>query len=475
MIQPTTPQPTTRSRSLKLWQIISLVVITGFIIAVLGGFLLPKARYQASNLNVDLKDQALIARGKYIAQTADCVACHTTLNGKPYAGGLPMLTPLGAVYSTNITPDKETGIGDYTFEQFNNAVKHGIRADNKALYPAMPYPSYQIMPDADVAAMYAYFMSLPPVKQANKASELPPVLNWRWPLAYWQVLFAPKREFTPEQKDPLLVKGQYLVEGPGHCGSCHTGRGIGFQELTLTNGDNRFLAGAVIDGWRAKSLRGEAQGLGMWSQAELVEFFKTGRTDKTAAFGAMADVVEHSTQHWTDSDLQAMSAYLKTLTPISGRPTTLPAKADTTTAKLLDGKYENRGAILYAEYCQVCHRADGRGIKRIFPALAGNSAVIADDAESVLQITMNGGRMPLTPHDRMAFTMPAFQRLGDDDIVQVSNFIRNSWGNEARPVTIDDVVAMRQFLAKKPVTATDLPQDLKGETAGNKSTASGVR
>lgn len=246
---------------------------------------------------------------------------------------------LGAIYSTNITPDRETGIGEYTFDDFLNATKHGVRKDNSALYPAMPYPSYGIMPDEDIAAMYAYFMSaVEPVRQVNRTSELPPVLNWRWPLAYWQALFAPERDFVPETDDPILTRGQYLVEGPGHCGSCHTERGIGFQEVALSNADSdEYLSGAIIDGWRAKSLRGEHRGLGTWSTDELSDFFKTGRTETTAAFGAMAEVVEHSTQYMTDGDVQAMAAYLKTLSPAPGKEVRLPAKQDVTTAKLLDG------------------------------------------------------------------------------------------------------------------------------------------
>lgn len=452
---------------MKRWQQALFIIMVLGILAIIGGFTLPYFRYHNYDNTVNITDPALIEKGQYIAQTADCVACHTTLNGKSFAGGLPMLTPLGAVYSTNITPDKETGIGNYTFEQFNNAVKHGIRSDKSALYPAMPYPSYQIMPDEDVAAMYAYFMSaVPAVKQKNKPSELPPVFNWRWPLAYWQTLFAPSRSFIAESKDPVLTRGQYLVEGPGHCGSCHTGRGIGFQEVTLTNADNRYLSGAVIDGWRAKSLRGEAQGLGMWQVNELIDFFKTGRTNHTAAFGAMADVVEHSTQHWTDSDLQAISVYLKTLSPVKDQEKTLPKQADTTTQKLLTGNYDSRGAMLYAEYCQVCHRMDGKGIPRIFPALAANSAVIADNPESVLQITLNGGRMPITPHDKMAFSMPAFKELSDEDVAEVVNLIRNSWGNQSKTVTIKDVVAMRHFLNKKPTSPTDLPQTINGDKLG---------
>lgn len=436
--------------------------IAGLALAFALGLFLPHLRTNETTLKVDINDKDLIAHGEYVARTADCYACHTTLNGKDYAGGLPMLTPLGAIYSTNITPDMETGIGNYTFDDFNNAVKHGVRKDMSALYPAMPYPSYQIMPDEDVAAMYAFFMSaVEPVKLENKASELPPIFNWRWPLAYWQAIFAPKRDFTAEHKDTLLSRGQYLIEGPGHCGSCHTERGIGYQEIALSNTESQyFLSGATIDGWRAKSLRGEYKGLGIWTEEELVDFFKTGRTETTAAFGAMAEVVEHSTQYMTQEDLYAMSAYLKTLSPTPGTTVSHPVKEDTTTQKLLDGIYDSRGALLYVEYCLACHRADGMGVPRIFPALEGNSAVFTENAESVLQITLSGGRMPETPHDRMAFSMPAFNSLSDADIAEVVNYVRNSWTNEASEINVKDVVKMRHFLSKKPQVGTDLAPQL---------------
>ncbi|MDN6179391.1 MAG: cytochrome c [Halomonas subglaciescola] len=441
---------------------IGAVVALGLVLAFALGKLLPHWRTSSSDIEVDISDQDAIESGKYIARTADCVACHTTLDGKDYAGGLPMLTPLGAIYSTNITPDPDTGIGNYTFDDFKNAVKHGVRKDNSALYPAMPYPSYQIMPDDDIAALYAYFMSaVEPVNQPNRDSDLPPVLSWRWPLAYWQTLFASGRSFEPETDDEPLARGQYLIEGPGHCGSCHTERGVGFQEVALSNsGSEAFLAGATIDGWRAKSLRGEHGGLGTWEADELSEFFRTGRTDTSAAFGAMADVVEHSTQYMTDADIDAMSHYLKSLSPAAGKETAPDSKEDVTTQKLLDGDYDSRGAILYAEYCQVCHRADGKGVARIFPALDGNSAVYSTDADSVLQITLNGGRMPDTSHDRMAFTMPEFINLSDHDVAEVVNYVRNSWTNEASEVDVNDVVKMRDFLNKKPKTATEFPPDL---------------
>ncbi|MGM8872384.1 cytochrome c [Psychrobacter sp. 2Y5] len=448
---------------IKRWPVIILITaLIALALAFVIGQLLPSLRTSDSTFEVDITDPALIEKGEYVARTGDCVACHTTLGGATYAGGLPMLTPLGAIYSTNITPDKDTGIGHYSFNDFKNAVKHGVAPGNRALYPAMPYPSYQIMPDEDMAAMYAYFMSaVEPIKQANLKSELPPVANWRWPLAYWQVLFDRKRDFVPETDDAVLTRGQYLIEGPGHCGSCHTERGIGYQEIALSNADSEeYLSGAVIDGWRAKSIRGEHRGLGTWNVAELNDFFKTGRTDTTAAFGAMAEVVEHSTQYMTEDDINAMSSYLKTLSPAPNKELTLPVKQDVTTEKLLSGNYDSRGALLYVEYCTVCHRADGKGVPRIFPALDGNSAVYAKNADSVLQITLGGGRMPKTPHDRMAFTMPEFTNLADEDIAEVVNYVRNSWTNQAPEITVNDVVKMRAFLAKKPQTGTDFAPDL---------------
>lgn len=453
---------------MKKWPLIILIAaVIGLAVAFIIGQLLPNMRTTTSDIEVNITDPALIEKGAYVARTGDCVACHTVLGGEDYAGGLPMLTPLGAIYSTNITPDKETGIGNYTFNDFKNAVKHGVAPGNKALYPAMPYPSYQIMPDEDMAAMYAFFMSdVKAVNQPNLKSELPPVANWRWPLAYWQVLFDRKRDFVPETDDAVLARGQYLVEGPGHCGSCHTERGIGYQEIALSNADSEeYLSGAVIDGWRAKSIRGEHRGLGTWTIAELNDFFKTGRTDTTAAFGAMAEVVELSTQHMTNDDINAMSSYLKSLSPAPNKAVTLPAKEDTTTEKLLAGNYDSRGALLYTEYCTVCHRADGQGVPRIFPALDGNSAVYAKNADSVLQITLGGGRMPETSHDRMAFTMPEFTNLADADVAEVVNYVRNSWTNQAPEIDINDVVKMRAFLAKKPKTGTDVAPDLNVDAA----------
>lgn len=420
--------------------------------AIGGAHWLGESRRTAQAAEPDVKDPGRIARGEYVARTADCVACHTAPGGRPFAGGRAMETPVGAIYTTNITPDPETGIGRYSYAAFRDAVQHGVRMDGAPLYPAMPYPSYAIMPDADMQALYAYFRSrVEPVVQRNAPSTIPWPLNMRWPMAWWQLLFAPDREFVPpEGADARITRGAFLVEGPAHCGSCHTPRGLAYQEkaMSLADGD-AFLSGAVIDGWRAKSLRGEAQGLQAWTQAEIVDFLKTGRTDKVAAFGAMADVVEHSTRYFTDDDLQAVAAYLKHLPPVAGRLKKFPDKADTTTADLQAGRLTTRGAVLYMEYCAACHRADGQGVPRTFPALAGNSAVFAEYPQSLIQITLEGGTMPANDHDAMAFAMPAFRMLSDEDIASLVSFIRGAWTNQAPPIAAQEVAATRAFLAVK--------------------------
>lgn len=427
------------------------VVILGAL-AYGGAVLISASRTTDSNPNINLHDTALIERGAYIAHTADCIACHTVPNGAPFAGGLAMQTPIGAVFSTNITPDKEHGIGAYSFADFDSAIRHGIRKDGTPLYPAMPYPSYAIMPEEDIEALYAYFMAeVKPVAQENADSTIPPIANWRWPLAYWQLFFSPKRQFVANPKlDDIANRGAYLVEGPGHCGACHTPRGFAFQEVSMNMQDgNLFLAGAVIDGWRAKSLRGEARGLQSWTEEDLTQFFQTGRNDHTAAFGAMADVIEHSTQHMSHEDNLAMARYLKGLAPAPGKTLTLPKQADTTTKGLLDGQLQTRGSALYEEYCLVCHRPDGKGVPRVFPALAGNSIVLAKYPQSLIQVTLEGSKMPHSPADVMAFTMPGFKQLSDQDVVEVVNFIRTSWGNQAPEVDIQDVAQIRQFLETK--------------------------
>lgn len=403
---------------------------------------------------VDINDPQLIQRGEYLSRVADCAACHTAPGGKPYAGGLGMQTPMGTIYSTNITPDRTQGIGSYSYADFERAVRRGIRADGQPLYPAMPYVSYMISSDDEIKALYAYFMSsVQPVAQDNAASTIPWPASMRWPLSYWQLMFARPRTHTPDPAlDASAQRGAYLVEGFAHCGACHTPRGLAFQEKALGDDDSRhFLSGSVLEGWYAKNLRDEGTGLASWKEDEIVEFLRTGRTDRSAAFGGMADVVEHSTQHMTAEDLQAMAHYLKQLPPREGHAQQWLPKQDLTTEALRNGDYRVPGALAYSEHCQACHRADGKGAPRIYPALAGNSIVFADDPSSLIQVTLAGGATPHTPHDRMAFTMPGFAHVSNRELAQIMTFIRNGWGNCASAVSADDIARMRRVVADKPV------------------------
>jgi alcohol dehydrogenase (quinone), cytochrome c subunit len=426
---------------------IVLVVVVG------GGYIAPIWFAPRQNIRVNLTDAALIERGRYIAHASDCVACHTAKGGKAYAGGLAMQTPIGTIYSTNITPDKDTGIGGYDFADFERAVRHGIRKDGAPLYPAMPYVSYAVLTDDDVQALYAYFISaVQAVAQHNQASTIPWPKNMRWPLAWWQALFGGHRNFTPpEGATPEAARGAYLVEGPGHCGACHTPRGFAFQEKALRDGPGGdFLSGSELEGWYAKNLRHEDTGLASWSEQEIADFLKTGRNARTAAFGSMAEVIEHSTQHLSDADASAIAVYLASRAPRPGHAPSLPRAEDTTTAKLYESEDRSPGALGYVARCASCHRLNGQGTPRVFPALAGNSVVETDNPSSLIQVTLAGGATARTPADRMHPSMPELARLDDRTVADILTFIRTSWGNKASPVSATDVAAMRGAIAHKP-------------------------
>jgi mono/diheme cytochrome c family protein len=404
--------------------------------------------------------EPLVQQGEYLARAGDCVACHTAKGGKPFAGGLPMETPIGTVYSTNITPDV-TGIGTYSFEDFDKAVRHGIGKSGSSLYPAMPYPSYASVSDGDMKALYAYFTKgVEPVSEPNKETDIPWPLSMRWPLAIWRELFAPqvKAYVQPVGMDPVVSRGAYLVEGLGHCGACHTPRAITMQEKALTaTGGSEFLSGsAPLEGWIAKNLRGDHKdGLGSWSEDELVQFLKTGRSDRSAVFGGMSDVVEHSMQYMTDADLRAIARYLKSL-PASN-PDDKPHQYDKQVADALwKGDDSKSGASVYIDNCAACHRTDGHGYTRVFPALAGNPVLQTEDATSLINIVLKGGTLPATHSAPSTFTMPGYAwRLSDQEVAAVVNFIRTSWGNQAAEVTANDVKSLRTDSLKQ-TTGTDL-------------------
>jgi len=403
----------------------------------------------SASINAAEVDQNLIKQGEYLARAGDCVACHTAKDGKPFAGGLPMETPIGTIYSTNITPDK-TGLGDYSFEDFDKAVRHGVAKNGSTLYPAMPYPSYASVTEPDMQALYAYFMhGVAPVAQENKASDIPWPLSMRWPLMGWRWMFAPAvadYKAAPGA-DAVVSRGAYLVEGLGHCGACHTPRALTMQEKSLNAGDgSTFLSGsAPLEGWIAKSLRGDHKdGLGSWSEAQLVQFLKTGRSDRSAVFGGMSDVVTHSMQYMTDADLTAIARYLKSLP--ANDPNDQPHQYDKQVAQALwKGDDSKPGASVYIDNCAACHRTDGHGYTRVFPALAGNPVLQSQDPTSLINVVLKGGTLPATHTAPSTFTMPAFAwRLSDQEVADVVSFIRSSWGNKGEPVKASTVADLRK-------------------------------
>ena len=386
------------------------------------------------------------ARGEYLARAGDCVACHSAPGGKAFAGGLKMGTPLGAIYATNITPDIETGIGTYTVQDFDRAVRRGVAKDGRRLYPAMPYPSYAKLTDADVQALYDYFMrAVPPVRQANQADEIPLYLSPRWPLAIWNALFTGGTGFTADpQKDAQWNRGAYLVEGFGHCGACHTPRGLASHEKSLDAGSADFLAGAELDGWYAPSLRQDrTTGLGGWSQAEIVEFLKTGHNRHGSAYGSMRDVINNSTPFLSDDDLAGIAAYLVSLP--AGTTETAPVADAGTAAALLEGTDEAPGAAIYAGQCQSCHKETGAAAPPFLPPLVGNPTVLDGDAASLINIVLNGSAPLVVKGSPAPYRMPQYRaQLNDRQIADVVTFIRNGWGNSAPAVSAADVAALRK-------------------------------
>ncbi|WP_261507682.1 c-type cytochrome [Burkholderia multivorans] len=393
-------------------------------------------------------DGALVARGAYLAKAGDCVACHTAPRGTPFAGGLKMVTPMGAIYTTNITPDTETGIGGYTEAEFADALRKGVAKDGHRLYPAMPYPSYAKLRDDDVKALYAYFMhGVEPVKQANRPSDVPWPLNMRWPLALWNMVFLDTTPYADKPaKDAMWNRGAYLVQGLGHCGSCHTPRGVGFQEKALDESGTAFLSGASIDNWFASNLTGEHNtGLGRWSEADVAQFLKTGANRHATAFGSMVSVINHSTQELTGDDLAAISRYLKSL-PAAGGTGAPEYRYDAkATQAALARPSADPGAKVYSAYCAHCHGTDGRGYAPLLAPLAGNPNVLERDASSLINVTLNGSDTLVIGGVPSAYPMPAFAgQLNDRQIADVLTFMRAGWSNGAPAVQPADVAKLRK-------------------------------
>lgn len=408
----------------------------------------PPERVQQVLLTPNAPAQEMMSQGEYLARVGNCIACHATPTSAPYAGGLKMAVPgYGFIFSTNITPDPETGIGKYTFEDFNAAMRKGKAKDGHRLYPAMPYPSYAKLSEADMRTLYDYFMKeVKPVKQANMKEEIDNWINPRRLLGLWNLFNLDDDPYaTNAKQNEAWNRGAYLTEGMGHCGACHTPRGMLFGEKGLDSSDDDFLSGAPLDHWSAPALNGDINsGLGRWSEADIVEFLKTGKNKFSSAFGTMVEVVNNSTQYMTDADLNAMAVYLKSL-PANNEKSAKPYNYDAATAAQLSSlEFKTPGAQIYFEYCVSCHSYDGSGHGSSIPGLAGNPVVLDPNAHSLINLTLNGSLRLVANGRPESFDMPYFRKLlSDQQVADVANFMRSSWGNSAPAVTAKDVAAMR--------------------------------
>lgn len=392
-------------------------------------------------LAADPDDQkfSAIEHGRYLATIADCTACHTNPDwGKLFAGGRPIETPFGIIVSANITPDRETGIGAWTDEQFDNAVRHGIRADGSRLYPAMPFTFYTKMSRDDVKAIRAYLATIPAVHNPVVSNQLPFPFDIRTSMLAWDTLFFEQGEFKPDPNKSLeWNRGAFLVTGPGHCGACHTPKNfLGADKKSLA------LQGGQIQGWFAPDItNNEAHGLGSMSIDDIAALLKTGHNQLATVTGPMAEEVENSSAHFKDDDLKAIATYLKSL-PGEGGSKEKPL--DQSDKRMVAGK------AIFHDTCAACHGLDGKGVANLFPALAQAPTVRSKDPTSAIRVILRGARSVATKAEPTAPAMPSFGwQLNDDQIAAVATYIRNSWGKAAAPVSADDVAKQRTDLAHR--------------------------
>lgn len=382
----------------------------------------------------DQQNFAQIQRGRYLARVADCAACHDGVNGAPFAGGRPIMTPFGAVLAPNITPDAGTGIGNWSDSQFDRAVRAGRMPDGSRLYPAMPYPYYTKMPPTDVLAIRAYLNTISPVNNAVTADQLPFPFKMRSLMAVWDALYFKEGEYAANpSKSSAWNRGAYLIEGPGHCGACHTPKSsLGGDKL------DHAYQGYTLQNWFAPDITDdEDTGLGRWSSHDIVEYLKGGHNAYAAASGPMGEEVVDSSSQWTGEDLQAIAEYLKGL----------PAQSASSRRVSADDPVMKAGAAIYWDACSACHKADGTGIAYLFPDIAHAPSVASRDPTTLIRVVLQGAKTAATTEEPTAPQMPAFGwQLTDVQVAAVTTYIRNSWGHAASAVTEREVRSERASL-----------------------------
>jgi mono/diheme cytochrome c family protein len=384
------------------------------------------------------QDFSQIERGRYLAAAGDCVGCHTKPGGKEFAGGLPVATPFGTVVSPNITPDKKTGIGLWSDNDFAQAMTEGVGRGGEHLFPAMPYVYYTKVTRDDVLAIRAYLNTVPAVDNSVKSDQLPFPLSVRTDMAAWNKLYFTPGESKPNpNKSAEWNRGAYLVRGLMHCAACHTPKNVAGGDK-----NDEPLQGYVLQGWFAPDISTDPRrGIGSWSADDLVAYLKNGHNRFSAATGPMADVVTHSSSKMTDADLHKVATYLKDQ-PAPEEKSPQPVAASDPAMKL--------GAAIYADECSACHASNGAGIANLFPRLAGSASVQSTDPTSLIRVVFAGTQSVATDAAPTAPSMPAFGWLLDDrQTAAVLTYIRNAWGNAAPPVSDDEVAKHRSSLAKR--------------------------
>jgi mono/diheme cytochrome c family protein len=418
----------------------------------------------------DAPDQtaAAINRGEYLATAADCGACHTAPGSKPFAGGLPIDTPLGTIYSTNITPSADFGIGRYTEEEFSRALRRGIRRDGANLYPAMPYTSYARFTEDDAHALYVYFtQAVKPVEQLAPPTQLPFPMNIRASMMAWNLLFLDSAAFVPDpHQSAEWNRGAYLVQGAAHCSTCHTPRGFLMQEKT-----SRALSGAQVGPWYAPNITSDPMsGIGRWTKEELAAYLRTGHlSGKAQAAGSMGEAVEDSFQHLAAADLDAIATYIKSVAAVhspaddASRFTAGKMFSELGALRGRDGirsdtDADPSGAALFQGNCGSCHSAEGQGSKDgYYPSLFANSATGARNATNLVATILYG--VDRTTSGRQAF-MPGFgghatdaNPLSDRDIVVLGNYVLAHYGSADTAVTEQQVAEERRGGPSSPLLA----------------------
>ncbi|MBP7565290.1 MAG: cytochrome c [Burkholderiaceae bacterium] len=379
-------------------------------------------------------DAAQVERGAYLARAGNCMACHTARGGAAGAGGRPIETPFGIVYSSNLTPDDDTGLGRWNASHFWRALHNGRSRDGRLLYPAFPYPNYTEITREDSDALYAWLRTLPAARQPNAAHDLASPFDTQAALAVWRALYFRAGTFEPAPaQGAQWNRGAYLVRGLGHCAACHSARNaLGGSE------DASALAGGLIpvQNWYAPSLSAPTEaGVAHWSRDEVVKLLRDGYSAHGQVTGPMAEVVLYSTQHLSAADLDAMATYLQALPPrdIAPRP-----RVD------VPPQMAARGEAIYTANCINCHGARGEGVPGAYPPLAGNRAVTMNNPANLVQIVLYGGFGPATAGHPRPFGMPPYVlALSDEDVASVLTHIRGQWGNRAPAVSTLDVARVR--------------------------------